>query len=448
VTQRSATLPPPAHWSKDFVEHLRTVHFALIIVATGLIVIVLSAKPYDPAIALREIHQIIELKKMWSRDWLVQRGTTKYMALENSDPYHPKGLDLSTLGTTQIVGPPQPLLHIAERFHAQVLDKRGRSQGVVEFSVQRPSLWMQDFSRDWSPDTFPNTLADFQRWWEVLETRNYKAIFPLTASGTTGWPIAIDSPALLPMDEASAVQVKAPDRVSLSLGLSEAAPIYGGSGRFGEYTLAVVTFSYVEVSQENIVDQFKNWKVGSFDSSFADLSRATLELEGLEFDDVEKFISAEGAKGTEVFEAFGMKFPANQITSWGIVLLLGVQLYFFVYVKQLYGKLTREDAGWDVPWIGMDTFWLARSIFFLTIVLLPCVATGLLSGHAISRLSHPFARERWAIVTTGALVAAFIFTGVLGLSCWNYRPKIRETVASSTPQPEDPIDRSVSPTAG
>jgi hypothetical protein len=56
----------PAHWSKDFVEHLRTVHFTLIGVATALILIVLSAKPYDPTVALRQIHQIIELKKLWS----------------------------------------------------------------------------------------------------------------------------------------------------------------------------------------------------------------------------------------------------------------------------------------------------------------------------------------------------------------------------------------------
>jgi len=169
------------------------VHFALIGVATGLIVIVLSAKPYNPAVALREIHQIIELKKMWSRDWLVQRGISKYVAPEDYDPYHQKPFNLSTVGTTRI-GPMQPLLYVAERFYAQVLDRRGRSHGVVEFSVPRSFLWMQDFSRDWSPDTFPNSLADFQQWWELLGTHNYKAIFPLTVSCTASWPIAIDSP--------------------------------------------------------------------------------------------------------------------------------------------------------------------------------------------------------------------------------------------------------------
>jgi hypothetical protein len=42
----------PAHWSKDFVEHLRTVHFALIAVAAGLILLVLSAREYNAVTAL------------------------------------------------------------------------------------------------------------------------------------------------------------------------------------------------------------------------------------------------------------------------------------------------------------------------------------------------------------------------------------------------------------
>ena len=443
MSQRPAILPLPAHWSKDFVEHLRTVHFALIAVATGLIVIVLSAKPYDPAIALREIHQIIELKKMWSRDWLVQRATLKYVSPADSDPEHQKPFELSTIGTNQIVGPPQPLLFIAEKIHAQVYDKRRRTHGIVEFSVDRRSLWMQDFSRAWSPDTFPNTLEGFQGWWELLQSHNYKAIFPLTAACTTGWPIALDSPELVPIAEPDAVQEKDPDRVSLALGLSLTSPVYGGSGRFGRYTLPVVTFSYVELSQKNIVDQFKNWKVGSFNSSFADLARATRELQGLEFDDVEKFLATDAAKGTEVFEAFGMKFPADQITGWGIVLLLGIQLYFFVYVKQLDGKLARGDAGWDVPWIGMDTSWLARGIFFVTIVMLPWMATAALGAQAIFRLRHPYADERLSVVMTSALATAFVLTAALGFLCWKYRPKIHEA-APIQMLSADPV-QSVSP---
>jgi hypothetical protein len=320
LTQPAVMFPSPVHWSKDFVEHLRTVHFALIGAATGLILIVLSAKPYDPAIALRQIHQIIELKKMWSRDWLVGRGTVKYISFSTAESYPQSSFDLSAVGTGQL-GFPQPLGEIAERFYAEVLDKRGRQQGVVQFSVEGESRWMQDFPRGWSAEAFPNTLADFQKWWDFLEMHHYKAIFPLTVAYTTGEAIANGGPRLLPINESEGLQEKSPDRVSLALGFRGYAPIYGGSGRFGSYSLSVERLSYVEVSQESIVGQFRNWKVGPFNSTFTDLSHATRDLEGLELDDVERFMSSEAAKGTEVFEAFGMKFPAGQITLWGIVLL-------------------------------------------------------------------------------------------------------------------------------
>src|SRR5215469_4918784 len=48
---RRAQQPTPAHWSKDFVEHLRTVHFALIATALALIVIALTTKPYSTDVA-------------------------------------------------------------------------------------------------------------------------------------------------------------------------------------------------------------------------------------------------------------------------------------------------------------------------------------------------------------------------------------------------------------
>lgn len=77
----------PTHWSKDFVEHLRTVHFTLIGLAIGLIVIVLSAKPYDSVVALRQLHEILELKKLWTVEWLMQRGEKNGLPLQARTPH-------------------------------------------------------------------------------------------------------------------------------------------------------------------------------------------------------------------------------------------------------------------------------------------------------------------------------------------------------------------------
>jgi hypothetical protein len=61
---------------KDYVEHLRTVHFTLVAVSAGLIVVLLSSKSYSPSIARREIYEILELKQLWSSTWIEANGRT------------------------------------------------------------------------------------------------------------------------------------------------------------------------------------------------------------------------------------------------------------------------------------------------------------------------------------------------------------------------------------
>src|SRR5580698_5760375 len=56
----------PAHWSKDFVEHPRTVHFTLIAISVALILLASSTNPYNSLIAIRELEAIIELQTLWS----------------------------------------------------------------------------------------------------------------------------------------------------------------------------------------------------------------------------------------------------------------------------------------------------------------------------------------------------------------------------------------------
>src|SRR6202023_2887975 len=111
----------------------------------------------------------------------------------------------------------------------------------------------------------------------------------------------------------------------------------------------------------------------------------------LPLEDTKEFLHDEASNGQEIFEAFGMKFPAGRVTLWGELLLLSVQLYFFIYLRQLSGKLNADDPGWDVPWVGMDTSALGQAILFVSLVALPIGAMGLLGGQAflIWRKSPP-----------------------------------------------------------
>lgn len=440
----------PAHWSKDFVEHLRTVHFTLIGIAIGLIVIVLSAKPYNPAVALRQIHEILELKKMWSANWLMRKGIKKARTSssdEGESGKDNKDKDLSTIGevaewnrdpmmpdsTTSESSTSAPDLDSMGNFpilpnipfFGQV-KSQGRSLGIGQFSIQR--FWYQGHTTpDWSPEQFPTTLSDFRQWWDTLQKHDYKAIFPRTIYLYDGRCFTVASTAEISLiGEPKAAVVT--DKIPLDLEVFGNSVAYKGDGNFGMCLFPIRRFVYVDISQRNVVTQFSNWRVGAFDTSFPDLAQAAHDLATLELDDIEKFIAGEAAKGTEVFEAFGMKFPAGQITLWGIIVLLGVQLYFFVYLKQLSGKLGPTDAGWDVPWIGMTTAPLAQVIYFITVLFLPLMATVLLGRHTISHFGKPIIPNGWVIAEVLGLIGALISTLILGGLSWKYRPKLQPTV--------------------
>jgi hypothetical protein len=164
---------------------------------------------------------------------------------------------------------------------------------------------------------------------------------------------------------------------------------------------------------------FGNWTQGPFEKSFFDLALATRALKTLELQDIQKLLSENGSRGSEVFEAFGMKFPAGQITLWGALLILGIQLYMLAYLRQFFEKLQTVDESPTTPWIGMDSSRLASSMFFTTIVPLPCLA---MASLGISFWYKPLGRwtgGTWTELV--ALVIAMICCFFLALSCWANR---------------------------
>jgi hypothetical protein len=203
---RPTSVVSPAHWSKDFVEHLRTVHFTLIGVSAGLILIVLSAKPYDSTAALRELHQIMELKKLWSIKWVTLRGgVEKETEFQPSEPSKakPKADGSSDLTSDPALGTkkPDPDLATVGKMSGwngdPVLPPRPDqftpdidSLGNLPLSLPKDKLlgridqmgdtaivslafndryWVQQPDQNWSPEAFPSTLAEFKDWWHAIE---------------------------------------------------------------------------------------------------------------------------------------------------------------------------------------------------------------------------------------------------------------------------------------
>jgi hypothetical protein len=171
-------------------------------------------------------------------------------------------------------------------------------------------------------------------------------------------------------------------------------------------------------AQESLIRHFHSWVPlsGSFDHSFPELNKITRNFQTLEIDKFDPILEAEQNRNGESFEAFGVKFPAEATTRWGVLIILAVQLYFWIHLRELSQKLQPGDAGWEVAFIGMYTSLPSRIVYFISSCILPVLAVSALGirGLAIGDYQWPF----WASLTCGIAVSIAL-AGVI----WRSAPK-------------------------
>ena len=195
----------------------------------------------------------------------------------------------------------------------------------------------------------------------------------------------------------------------------------------GDYLGNAVSFEGTIIVEQVVRKQILQ---GQFASTFPDLALAAAGREDLDLRILAPQIYADAAKGDEAFEAFGMKFPSDQITRWGLVVLICVQLYLFLYLKQLYNKLQPDDPGWDAPWIVMDQSLLARAIVFLSVVVLPIIAADVVMAqaykqYAVQHGDRAGLRMLWT-PKADLIYLGFAVSVALSFLSWEYRPRLVE----------------------
>jgi len=62
------------HWSADFVEHLRTVHFALVAVCLALVGIIQFRKPVEVTVAQSQLQEIRSAVDSWNPQAIFQNA--------------------------------------------------------------------------------------------------------------------------------------------------------------------------------------------------------------------------------------------------------------------------------------------------------------------------------------------------------------------------------------
>lgn len=409
-----------------------------------------SSKQYNAVAALVQIEEVTDLKSQWSAEWMQTNGKCEDV-----------GRNKDSEASLPAENPMRPLVRVA------VHGRENKSWTFLQLDSST-NYWYQApvAGVTWSPTSFPRTLRDFKNWWGALNS-GFTVYIP-KAEAMRGDLIDSADPA---DDVADARRVgdvefapprdmaKKPETVTVEM----VRALYSEEFFYVSQSIQTVpedveirihlnAVSKCFVSQTEVSRAYNNLHSGSFERSFADLSNATRDRADLSLEEVKTFVHDEAAKGTEVFEAFGMKLPAGQITLWGIVLLMSVQLYFFVYLRQLFGKLRPDAPGWDVPWIAMDSSNLSKAIFFFTVAVLPCAASVLLVWQPAARLSagywemtghwlHPvhFFAPPWhwhytVILKVLGMSLVPVASGFLGAYSWRFRPQVAAKVESCPSQ--------------
>jgi hypothetical protein len=393
----SAQEPNPEHWSKDFVEHLRTVHFTLVTVSVGLIAL-LSAKTYD---ARRAASEMNELAGFTSKPLLV--APTLRVTKANSDeiPY-------------------------SRLFEAK---SKGR---VYQFSIGEPNLYQcgnPDFEgnplRAIGYSLSAHTIGSVKQIVDSSSDLPLFSIETIKRAGTTDdgngntEPLIVTRPINV-LDAPYGADLKL--AVDCPIGAVKGLVVHNENIDFGDGRRHTVRFNVTVSVQEQpwvLPVGFVGHRA-SLQPLYGNLLEAARGREDLDFSILAPQIYEEVEKGDEPFEAFGLKIPESRIAVWGIVILISIQLYFVMYMRRLSNKLKPDDPGWDVPWMAMDQSILARAMLFVSIVVLPACATFAVIAHAMESGNSRGENIEAIVVTCG-----FLLSWVLDYLSWRYRPKLR-----------------------
>jgi hypothetical protein len=428
--RRTNPAPQPVHWSKDYVEHLRTVHFALIATAVALVIIALATKPYSTSVAARELRQIQDLRSYWSLDFIIQKLPSATVPdLEESEA---RGEDFLRLAPA-----PDKLLHL------YVKKKNNPSQYDHVYLGHLPKIFWHEkcespgFANNISLRKIPETVTEFRWWWNGLQAG---CLIRYPAKLIVEGPMNPAFELVSPEDIISESDISRSDAQLLDVsGDTQSRYLLVGKNgdSFDQIPIRWTEFTETSVNTKTLAT-YLGLIPGPFNQTFRDLEEVS-RVNGIEsLTALQDTLSKSELSDAPVFEAFGIKFPASLAAVGGTAVLLSVQLYFLVYLRKLSGTLNSDDPGWDVPWVGMDSSVPARIIVLITVIGFPVVSLAVLSGEAAIRITRgywenidgrfhlaPISGFHWTVdLELMVMICAVLISACLGVMCWKYRPQV------------------------
>jgi hypothetical protein len=357
------------HWSADFVQHIRAVHFSLIAVCVALIGAVVSVKPKEVATAMTQLSEIRSAVDNWARE-------VKTAVLG--------GIRHTADGPRIVVNGRSFMLSPDPNFpdDANAPLPAGFKQKLEE-SLEKPASF-PDFCNAWDtlhklptlivPD--PSQLVD-----TLVIVRKDGSKFPSRYSpgaNQTSETVLVSTLTDKDRNIISDLNISGVNWTKVS---------YVYSWYIGDdHVILPVAGSERQIDGQGVVIRaHPAWKPGKCRESFAALVKQADNSPDKSFAAIATYLEQAAAKEkTDSYTVFGMEFPVESASRWGILLILGILLYLWIHLYEVSPRLKPDDPGWDVAWIGVYRSLPARILFIALTVVLPFVAIVVLSDALIT----------------------------------------------------------------
>jgi hypothetical protein len=400
-----------SHWSKDFVEHLRAVHFSLTVVAIALIIAGTNTDSAKLAAALTQAQQIAQLAHQWPlvKEKLYKQAVNneskhKYVSIYFVIAMPPRVYDVREIGMDKalVVANIEAAETTEWRFDELVPSELATLAQFRDFWNHLHQKAVMLFFPD-EPDTNSKcreaiyritTKGDSEDLGFDQEARARAALLAYYADGKT----PIKSPADLKCytlrnfgsQFRGAILEEVVPKVSWKsdvdggtiMRLEISLPIEHAAGALQKDTKTLISQSDINVTLTPFaIDEgyfadlyFTDWRKGSFDNAFKELNSVMPGIATLQISDAVARVESEAATAEKSVSLFGFTLPISQLSSWGTLVILGIQLYFWLHLYELAGRIEPNADGWDVAWIGVYRSSASATSVVVSCAVLPLIA--------------------------------------------------------------------------
>lgn len=466
------TLPAPqaAHWSKDFVEHLRTVHFTLIALCVGLGILAVLPSQTEIQRAHDQVAEILRVTNEWDSNLVlneIRRLQTEFIKANNQDEFIVDETDVSPQFALAVDSTHGKSARLFTPDIAFVTDWTLNLGFPSELHKQKPPLDAPrlDFLDYQAAVSEPPNLKLFALLWDDLVNAG-KVTFPTSlVKSCVAFRITLrrkhrkltrEECNVLPRGDHDRLPLEflsskrflddIPNNLASSKDTIQFINGFAAEGWFAEvaenpvsedieeHVVAMPARNFVTmpIDGHNLITRLSpKWRQKyklRFKDAFPELASVDEPFENADLGSAERILRAEANRTGDAFEAAGLKIPAEAAIWCGILLIFGIQVYMLIHLREFGNRVDRE-AGFEIAWIGVYTSRLARWTLFVSLLVLPAFTVTLLSRRVSLMIETQWLRWALAVVSNCAsiTVAFLIFRALPDPHASSPSPKPEQT---------------------